>query len=90
MKDTRETKEKEGCDCTIEDVLKRNLQKHLSKMKHVDNGNLHETVIHLVEDPLIRMVLSETKGNQIKASEMLGLNRNTLRKKIKEFRIKVK
>jgi DNA-binding protein Fis len=90
MKDTRETKETEGCDCTIEDVLKKNLQKHLSKMKHVDNGNLYETVIHLVEDPLIRMVLSESKGNQIKASEMLGLNRNTLRKKIKEFRIKVK
>jgi len=46
MKDTRETKETEGCDCTIEDVLKRNLQKHLSKMKHVDNG-LHYHRVNL-------------------------------------------
>ncbi|MBI3814301.1 MAG: hypothetical protein HY279_07550 [Nitrospinae bacterium] len=90
MKETREAKEKEGCGCTIEDVLKKNLQKHLSKMKHLDNGNLYDTIIHLVEEPLIRMVLLETKGNQIKAAEILALNRNTLRKKIKELKIKIK
>jgi len=59
-------------------------------MKHLDNGNLYDTIINLVEEPLIRMVLNETKGNQVKASEILGLNRNTLRKKIKDLKIKVK
>ena len=42
-----------------------------------------------VERPLIRMTLSATRGNQIKAAEMLGLNRNTLRKKIKDLDIPV-
>lgn len=90
MKETFEIKEKERCGCTIEDVLRENLQKHLSKMKHLDNGNLYSTIVHLVEDSLIRMVLAETRGNQIKASVILGLNRNTLRKKIKELKIKKK
>lgn len=90
MKVDSKKREKEECGCTIEDVLKKNLQKHLPKMKHLNNGNLYETVIHLVEDPLIKIVLSETKGNQLEAAEILGLNRNTLRKKIKELKIKVK
>ena len=59
-------------------------------MKHLNNGNLYDTIINLAEEPLIRMVLDETKGNQVKASEILGLNRNTLRKKIKDLKIKVK
>jgi two-component system nitrogen regulation response regulator GlnG len=42
-----------------------------------------------VERPLIQMTLVETRGNQIKAAAMLGLNRNTLRKKIRELDIPV-
>ena len=41
-----------------------------------------------MERPLLRLVLEKTKGNQVQASEMLGINRNTLRKKIKELDIK--
>lgn len=44
---------------------------------------LHERVVQEVERPLIRTTLERTKGNQIKAAEILGLNRNTLRKKMK-------
>ena len=42
-----------------------------------------------VERPLIQMTLASTKGNQIKAAAMLGLNRNTLRKKIRDLEIPV-
>ena len=42
-----------------------------------------------VERPLIRMTLAATRGNQIKAAAMLGLNRNTLRKKIRDLDIPV-
>ena len=42
-----------------------------------------------METALISICLIATKGNQIKASKLLGLNRNTLRKKIKELKIKV-
>jgi two-component system, NtrC family, nitrogen regulation response regulator GlnG len=43
---------------------------------------LHETVIAAVERPLFELALRETRGNQIKAAEILGLNRNTLRKRL--------
>ena len=43
----------------------------------------------VVERPLIRLTLAATRGNQIKAAAMLGLNRNTLRKKIRDLDIPV-
>lgn len=49
--------------------------------------NLYEIILEQVERPLIIQTLRITNGNQIKASEILGLNRNTLRKKIKLFNI---
>jgi len=50
---------------------------------------LHDRVLREVERPLIMLSLSETKGNQVRAAEMLGINRNTLRKKIRELDIEV-
>ncbi len=50
---------------------------------------LYQRILHEVELPLINAVLAATRGNQIKAAEILGLNRNTLRKKIRELDIKV-
>jgi two-component system nitrogen regulation response regulator GlnG len=52
------------------------------------NG-LYERVLREVEAPLIELSLEATRGNQIKAAELLGLNRNTLRKKIRELDIDV-
>jgi two-component system nitrogen regulation response regulator GlnG len=51
--------------------------------------NLYSRVLRELEKPLIVHTLAATRGNQIKASELLGLNRNTLRKKIKELDIQV-
>lgn len=44
--------------------------------------DLYEMVMNCVEKPLIEMVLEQVGGNQTRAAEMLGLNRNTLRKKM--------
>ena len=51
--------------------------------------NVYDRVIAEVERPLIRLTLAATRGNQIKAAAMLGLNRNTLRKKIRDLDIPV-
>ena len=50
-------------------------------------GTIHEAVIGKVEKALIGMVLEEEKGNQVRAAKRLGINRNTLRKKMKDLRI---
>jgi two-component system nitrogen regulation response regulator GlnG len=50
---------------------------------------LYDRVLRDVEAPLITAALTATRGNQIKAAELLGLNRNTLRKKVREQKIRV-
>ncbi len=50
---------------------------------------LYQRVLDEVERPLILAAMTATRGNQIKAAELLGLNRNTLRKKVRELGISV-
>jgi len=50
--------------------------------------NLYDTILDQVEPPLLRATLKYCDGNQSKAAEMLGLNRATLRKKLKQYKIK--
>ena len=52
-------------------------------------SGLYSRILPELEIPLIELCLKSTNGNQIKAAELLGLNRNTLRKKIKDHKIKI-
>ena len=52
-------------------------------------AGVHSRILKKVEHPLITAALAATRGNQIRAAELLGLNRNTLRKKIRELNIQV-
>jgi len=52
-------------------------------------GILYKSIIESVEKPLLEQALERTGGNQLKAARILGLNRNTLRAKIKRLEIKV-
>jgi len=49
--------------------------------------DLHTRVLAMVEKPLFEAVLENTGGNQLKAADILGINRNTLRKKITDYGI---
>jgi two-component system nitrogen regulation response regulator GlnG len=78
--------EKMSLSLSVEEHLKKFFKFHKGKLP---SSGLYSRVIREVERPLISICLTATKGNQIKASKLLGLNRNTLRKKIKELKIKV-
>jgi two-component system nitrogen regulation response regulator GlnG len=75
---------------TLEQAVERHLASFMSAHKEgMPVKELYDRVLAEVERPLLRMALSATRGNQIKAAAMLGLNRNTLRKKLRELELPV-
>ena len=75
---------------TLEQAVERHLNSFMSAHKDgMPVRELYDRVLAEVERPLLRMALSATRGNQIKAAAMLGLNRNTLRKKLRELELPV-
>jgi len=75
---------------SLEDIIRHKLEDYFHRTEGVDVDNLYSLVIERVERPLIELTLRKTKGNQIRAAQILGINRNTLRKKITDLRIELK
>jgi two-component system, NtrC family, nitrogen regulation response regulator GlnG len=74
-------------DLSFEDLVKAKLKGLMARIDGYPVDDLYEKVLARVERPLFDVVLAHTGGNQVKAAEMLGLNRNTLRKKLQELGI---
>jgi two-component system nitrogen regulation response regulator GlnG len=74
----------------LEEAVRRRLAELLQADATATPSDLHALLINAVERPLIEVVLERAGGNQVKAAEMLGINRNTLRKKITELGIEVR
>ncbi|MCP9464074.1 MAG: hypothetical protein NNA25_04670 [Nitrospira sp.] len=77
-------------DDSLQSYLEAKMGDFVRDMKNGAAKNLYPVLIAAVERPLIASVLRETNGNQIQAAELLGLNRNTLRKKILDLHIPLK
>ncbi len=77
-------------DASLEGYLEMKMGDFVKGMRNGSARNLHPILISAVERPLITSALRETHGNQIQAAELLGLNRNTLRKKIVDLHIPLK
>ena len=78
--------EDENLGRAVESYLSRFFDAHDGLLP---NPGLYDRLLKEFEEPLIRLSLVATKGNQIKTAQMLGINRNTLRKKIKELDIDI-
>jgi two-component system nitrogen regulation response regulator GlnG len=74
-------------DASLEEVIERRLMECVRGLRERRSANLYDLVVGLVEKPLLRAVLRETGGNQVRAAQILGINRNTLRKKLTEHGI---
>ena len=74
---------------SIGKFIETKLKGFMKNIKSFEKFDLYNMVIPEVEKALIVMVMKETRGNQIKASQLLGINRNTLRSKIKKLGINI-
>ena len=78
----------------LDETLSQAVERHLRRQfdghpEALPPAGVYDRILHEVERPMISLCLRATRGNQLKAAALLGLNRNTLRKKIRELDIEV-
>mgnify|MGYP003343293075 FL=1 len=73
----------------IADCVRRSLDKYFKDLDGEKPRSIYDMVIRNVERPMLEAVLDQAEGNQSVAAEMLGINRNTLRKKMQSLKIKL-
>lgn len=72
---------------TLEQCVLRSLEQYFADLSGAKPHALHELVMQAVERPLLRFALSRCDGNQSAAAQLLGVNRNTLRKKLSDHQL---
>ena len=77
-------------ELSLEALVDTKLRSSLDNLEKMESGDLYGMVLEQVERPLIRFVLEKTRNNQVRAADILGINRNTLRKKIQELGIELR
>jgi len=71
----------------IDDCIRDSVEQYFSDLRGAEPDGLHDLVIAAVEKPLLDVVMRQAQGNQSKAAEWLGINRNTLRRKLLDHKI---
>ena len=72
---------------SIEECVRNSLEDYFRDLRGTEPDSLHEMMLRIVERPLLEVVMTHAEQNQSKAAEWLGLNRNTLRKKLVEHKL---
>ncbi len=70
---------------TLRECVNQVMHQYLAQVEDEHISDLYQMVLSEVEPPLLEAVMNFTRSNQTKASQMLGLNRGTLRKKLKQY-----
>jgi len=73
----------------ISESVRKSLERYFKDLDGERPCAIYDMVLKNVEKPMIEAVLNKAEGNQTIAAEMLGINRNTLRKKMQEHKIKL-
>ncbi len=75
---------------SFEDIIKRRIKSYVEKIKDTEANDIYKSIMNLTEKTVIEEILTLHNYNQLKVSKLLGINRNTLRKKINEYGISLK
>jgi len=76
-----------GVEETLAESVSRCTRQYINQLGYASAGNLHQHLLEQIEPPLLVLALEQCNGNQLKVSEMLGLNRNTVRKLLRKYEI---
>ena len=71
----------------LEECVRSNLQLYLDDLQGIEPSNMYDMLLRVVEKPMLELVMEQTRNNQSRAAQWLGLNRNTLRKKLVEHKL---
>ncbi|MBK9132986.1 MAG: Fis family transcriptional regulator [Betaproteobacteria bacterium] len=71
----------------IDQCVRASVEQYLADLRGAEPGRLHDLFMAAAERPLLDVVLRHAEGNQSRAAEWLGINRNTLRRKLHDHRL---
>jgi len=71
----------------LEQCVRDALEQYFADLRGTEPHSMHEMVMNAVEKPLLEVVMRHAAGNQSKAAEWLGINRNTLRRKLLDHKL---
>jgi Fis family transcriptional regulator len=71
----------------IEACVRESLEQYFRDLRGAEPHSMHEMIMNAVEKPLLDVVMQQADGNQSKAAEWLGMNRNTLRRKLVDHKL---
>ncbi len=71
----------------LSNTIRHSLSQFLNDLGEENPGNVYELVMHQIEAPLLELIMEHVDGNQSRAAEYLGINRGTLRKKLKTYQL---
>lgn len=71
----------------IEECVRTNLESYIRDLRGIEPDDIYNMMVNAVEKPLLEVVMHHVENNQSKAAQWLGLNRNTLRKKLLEHKL---
>ncbi|NBD21231.1 Fis family transcriptional regulator [Aquabacterium fontiphilum] len=71
----------------IQDCIRDNLEGYFQDLHGAEPNAVYDMVLNAVERPMLEVVMQRAEGNQSKAAEWLGINRNTLRRKLLEHKL---
>ncbi len=71
----------------IEECIRDSLEGYFKDLRGVEPSAMYDMIINVVEKPLLEVVMKKAEGNQSRAAEWLGINRNTLRRKLVEHKL---